>query len=287
MREPRNTRRGIDIVVAAAACSVLVATIAVRAQQPPGPPPGKPLVPLATSSLLLHPELYVGETVALVGTVDRTLSRTAFAVVEDKSKPSPKNLLILAPSLITSPEPNTPVTVIGETVRFDPADIARRFKDYTLDLPADLIETYRGQPAIVATSVLNPTMTDLAKRPVPPPTPAEDAFDKTMKQVSPAFAVLRQSVDASATGPVQQRTAELKKLFGDTQAFFKTRGTVDATAWAGDALKLVDSIDAAAAASKWDDAKTAAASLNQVCQTCHAAHRERQDDGTYRVKGLP
>ena len=77
----------------------------------------------------------------------------------------------------------------------------------------------------------------------------------------------------------------MKKLYADVEVFFKTRGTADATTWASSASKLVDSIDTAAAGGKWDDAKAAAGNLNQLCTQCHAAHRERQDDGTYRVKG--
>ena len=84
---------------------------------------------------------------------------------------------------------------------------------------------------------------------------------------------------------VRQRAVELSKFFGDTQAFFTTRGTADATTWATDAGKLVHAIDEAAAAAKWDDAKASATSLNSLCGTCHTAHREREDDGTYRVKG--
>ena len=39
------------------------------------------------------------------------------------------------------------------------------------------------------------------------------------------------------------------------------------------------------AAGKWDDVKTGATNLAQVCQTCHTAHRERLEDGSYRIKG--
>ena len=284
MRRSPN-RHAHDIVLAAAAASVLVGTIAVRAQQGGGAAAGKPLVPLAASSLTLHPEMYIGQTVAMTGAVEQTLSKTAFTVDQDKTKSSPKDVLVLAPTLVGTPDLNTYVTVVGDVVRFDPADVARRFKDYTLDLAPDVIEKYRGQPAVLATAVINAAMTDLAKKPIPPPTPAEDAFDKVMKQVSPAFTALRQSLDASAAGPARQRTDELKKLFADAEAFFKARGTADATTWASSAGKLVESIDAAAAGGKWDDAKTAAGNLNQLCTQCHAAHRERQDDGTYRVKG--
>lgn len=285
MRQPRNARCGIDVVLAAAACSMLIGSIVTRAQQAPANPAAKPLVPVAASSLLLHPELYVGETVAVTGVAERTLSGTAFALDQGKSQASANDVLVLAPTLTGTVPLGTYVTVVGDAVRFDPADVARRFKDYTLDLSPDVVEKYRGQPALLATAVINAAMTDLAKRPPPPSTPAEDAFDAVMKQVSPAFAALRQGVDASATAPVRQRTAELKKLFGDTEAFFKTRATGDATAWALEAARLVEAIDQAAADNKWEDAKTSSASLNQICQACHAAHRERQDDGTYRVKG--
>ena len=44
-------------------------------------------------------------------------------------------------------------------------------------------------------------------------------------------------------------------------------------------------IDQAVAAGKWDDVKTSTASLNQMCQTCHTAYRERLEDGTSRVRG--
>lgn len=283
----RRTTHAHDIALVAATAALVAGAIAIRAQQGGGAGAGggKPLVPVAASSLALHPELYVGQTVSLTGAVEQILSKTVFTVDQDKTKSSPKNVLVVAPALIGAVDLNAYVTVVGDAVKFDPADVTRRFKDYTLDLAPDVIEKYRGLPAVFATAVINAAMTDLAKKPIPPPTPAEDAFDKVMKQVSPAFAALRQSVDASAAGPVKQRADELKKLFGDTEAFFKTRGTADATTWASNAAKLVDAIDTAAAGGKWDAAKTEAGNLNQLCTTCHTAHRERQDDGTYRVKG--
>ncbi len=106
-----------------------------------------------------------------------------------------------------------------------------------------------------------------------------------MKQVSPSFTALRQSLDSSTTNTALEKAKELKGNFGDVQAFFTKRGTTDAVGWATEAQKLVDTIGMAAAAGKWDDAKTAATTLNGLCGQCHTAHRERMEDGTFRVKG--
>ena len=264
---------------------VLTSTMALRAQQGRGggAPAGPVLVPLTASSLEAHPELYVGQTVAVTATVEKNISATAFTVDQDKTK-SLKDVLVIAPSMTGTLDLNTYVTVIGEAIKFDPATVAAKLKGYTLTLSPELVEQYRGKPAILATSVLNAAMTDLAKKIVPPPTPAEVEFSKVMKQVGPAFTVLRQSADASDAAAVKAKTADLKKFFADTQAFFKTRGTVDATGWAGDAAKLVTDIETAGATGKWDAAKASATTLNTLCGTCHTAHRERLDDGTFRVK---
>jgi hypothetical protein len=285
MQPRRYASLGRGLVLAAASLS-LVTSVAVRAQRGGGAAPAaKPLVPVAASSLLQHPELYVGQTVSVTGVAERSITPTTFSIDQGKSQQSPGEILVVAPTLIGRVPLQAYVTVVGDAVKFDPADVARRFKGYTLDLPADEIEKYRGRPALFATSVIDPTMTDIAKPVVPPPTPAENTFDGVMKQVSPTFTALRAAVDASSADQVRQRAVELSKFFGDTQAFFTARGTADATTWATDAGKLVHAIDQAAAAAKWDDAKASAASLNTICASCHAAHREREDDGTYRVKG--
>jgi hypothetical protein len=285
MRPQCSANLGRRLILVAASVS-LVTSVGVRAQRGGAAgPAAKPLVPVAASSLLLHPELYVGQTVSVTGVAEETTSPTTFLLDQGKSQQAPGDVLVVAPTLTGHLPLQAYVTVVGDAVRFDPAEVARRFKAYTLDLPADQIEKYRGKPAVYATAVIDATMTDLAKVAIPPPTPAEVALDGVMKQVSPAFTALRAALDASAADQVRQRAVELSKSFGDVQAFFTTRGTADATAWATDAGKLVHTIDQAAAAGKWDDAKTSAASLNTLCGSCHAAHREREDDGTYRVKG--
>ena len=263
----------------------LSASIALRAQgRGGGAPAGPTLVPMTAASLLAQPQLYIGQTVAVTAAMERTLTKTTFTVDQDSTKALPKDLLIIAPTLVSAAGANTYVTIVGEAIKFDPALVATKLKGYTLDLPADMIEKYRGQPAVLATSVVDAALTDLAKPKPVPLTPAEEAFDKVMKQVSPAFAALRQAADGSDAAAAKTRTTELAKLFADTQAFFKTRNNADAIGWAGDAAKAVTTIEAAVTAGKWDDAKAGATALNGVCGQCHTAYRERADDGTFRVK---
>ena len=284
MRVPELLRSRTAASLAILSAVMLTASIAVRAQRGGGAAAGPPLVPLTASSYLSHPELYFGQQVSMMGTVARNLTKTTFTMQQGKMAMQ-NDVLVIAPTLNAAPDANAYVTVVGDAVKFDPADVARRFKEYTLDLPADIVEKYKGQPVVLATAVITAVNTDIAKKPVRPATPEEEALDKVMKQVSPSFTSLRQSLDSSTTNTALEKAKELKGYFGDVQTFFTKRGTTDAVGWAGDAQKLIDTIGMAATAGKWDDAKTAATTLNGLCGQCHTAHREREDDGTYRVKG--
>jgi cytochrome c556 len=265
---------------------VLTSTSSVGARQGRGggAPAGPTLVPLTASSLSMHPELYIGQTVAVTAAVEKTISATAFTVDQDRTKSSSKDVLVIAQYLQGTPPSNAYVTVIGEAIRFDPAIVAAKLKGYTLDLPADVLEKYKGQPAVLATSVVDAGLKDIAKKPIAPLTPAEEALRANMKTISPEFTALRASADASDAASVREKAADLKKQFTDVKGFFATRMTVDAIGFASDAIRFAGDIETNAAAGKWDDVKASATSLNGLCGSCHTAHRERLDDGTFRVK---
>ena len=285
MRRPRTAGQ-MTLAVGGAVLSVLVASIGIRAQQAPGGggAAARPPIPMAASSVALNPEAHFGENVAMTATVEQALTKTAFSVDQDKTKSTGKEVLIIAPYLNAAVTPNSYVTVVGEVIKFDPAEVAKRAKDYTLDLPPDVIAKFTGKPAVIATSVITAELADIGKRVPPPMTPAEEAFDKTMKSVSGANTAMRKGIEESSVELTKQQAAILKKGFMEAQLFFKNRNTADAVGWAQDAYKFVDAIDQAATAGKWDEVKTAAGSLAQMCTTCHGVHRERFDDGTFRVK---
>jgi hypothetical protein len=152
------------------------------------------------------------------------------------------------------------VTVIGEVVRDE------------------------GRLAIRATSVMTREMVDLAK-PIPPPmTPEESAFDAVMKRIGPAFNAARTAVTAGGGDSLKQDVATLTQGFETTETFWKSRGVADAQKWAVEARAHARALEQAVAASRWDEAKVAVSALQQVCSACHGAYRERQDDGSYRIR---
>jgi cytochrome c556 len=140
-----------------------------------------------------------------------------------------------------------------------------------------------GQPVLVASSVLNSTYVELAKKPLPPPTPADVALTSAMKTISPAFNALRTAAQDSKADVVKTNLAAL------TPAFAQAEKTLTELKHAGvarvrEAATQVASIETALAAGNWDAVKSSADALNRTCQSCHTAYRERQDDGTFRIK---
>jgi cytochrome c556 len=304
-----NTNRGMLAAGAGALLAILIGSFAAaRAQQPPAVPPAqppargaqppatpppagrgsapapKPLVPVVASTVAANPDAYYGETVTMTATVDRILSPTAFSLDQDRTKSTGQDVLVLAPTLNGAVDLNAYVTVFGEVMKFDPAEVAKKAKDYKIDLPADAAAKYEGRPVVIATTVLNAKMVDLAKRLPPPMTPDEEALSKIMKRVGPAFAALRQAADGSKMDAAHENAVILKDAFGETESFWKSKSRSDATKWAQDARAQAESIERDVATGKWDAVKASAGTLGQSCQSCHTAYRERFDDGSYRIK---
>lgn len=299
-------RRAGTLALTAAALGLIVAVAVPHAQQPPAgakpapppagakpaqgapaapaapAPPQRPLVPVVASTLAAKPDAYFGENVTVMATVDQTLSPLAFSVDQDKAKSTGQDVLVLAPRLNEPVELNTYVTVIGEVVKFDPADA--KVKDRLTGLSPDALAKYTGKPAIVATSVINTAMNDLARRLPPKMTAEEEAFQKVMQKVGAANGAFRGIIEKSDANGAKEQAAALKAAFIATEAFFKPHGKADAIGWAQDARKSAETIEVAAGAGKWDEVKATAGSMGKMCQTCHTAYRERYDDGSFRAK---
>lgn len=235
-------------------------------------------------------DAFYGESVTLTAAVGQILSKSAFSVDQQRigqtsgKQTGPTDMLVIAPTLNGTVDLNSYVTVMGEVVKFDPAEVARKAKDYTLDLPPDAIAKYTGRPVVIATAVINEKFVDLAKKPLPAMTAADVTLSKVMKQVGPAFTALRAGIDGSNAEAATRNVAVLKQAFAETEAFWKTKARADATQWAADARKQIDLVEHAVATSKWDEAKGPAGTLGQSCASCHGVYRERLEDGTYRIK---
>jgi cytochrome c556 len=263
---------------------------AVQTQPPPAQPPRpaapapQPFVPVAANTLAINPDAYVGRTVSVTAAVDRRFGATAFSVDQDKVKSAGQDVLVLAPLLTAPVEPDAYVTVIGEAVRFDSATVAARMKDTMPALAPDVAAKYEGRAAIIAVSVINNAMTDLAKRLPPPMTPDEEALSKLMKQIGPGFNALRQAVTGTNAADAGAQSAGLTKLFTDTAAFWKSKPHPDAIQWNDEARRTAEAIAAAAGRADWDAVKADVPKLQQTCSSCHGQYRERLDDGSYRFR---
>lgn len=255
-------------------------------QRPPAPPApaqpaARPALPAAASSIAAKPDMYYGQYVSVYATVEKSVAPLAFTVDQDQTKTTGKELLVLAPRLHEPVQPNTYVTVLGEVVRPDAAEIAKRSKE-TAGI-ADILAQNPGRPVILATAVINTALTDLAKYRPPPMTPEEVAYDKAMKAVGAANGALRKGVDGADIQLVKTNTTILAKAFADTETFWKARGKADAIKMAQEARAAVQAIETAAGAANWNDAKTHNTTLGQQCAACHGLYRERADDGSFFI----
>ena len=293
--------------LAVAACAIVIGSLAAPAaqqrgqrgqrgggEQPPAAPagqpaapaatPAKPLVPVAASTLAAHPETYYGERVTMSGAVEQTIGTLVFSVDQDKTKTLDQQILVLAPRMNSPVAVNTYVTVIGEVVAFDSAEVTKRAKDYPVEVSPEIAAKFKGRPVIFATNVINTAGTDLALRLPPPMTAEELALQKAMKAIAPASAALRADAEKMDANLAKEHAAALKQAFAQTEAIWKAKGKADAVQIAADARKLAETIELDAAAAKWDEVKTSAGTLNTKCGACHGVYRERFDDGSFRIK---
>jgi hypothetical protein len=263
--------------------AALVTSIAVQAQQGGAPggggaapaPAPKPMIPMAASSIILSPDTYVGENVSMMGSVDAILSKTVFTVDQDKTSSTGKDVIVIAPNIQQPVQPNAYLTIQGEVFKFDAAEVAKRSRNqYALDLTPEQIAKYQGKPAVFATGIITAQLVDIGKRQPPPLTAGEQLLRAAMMAISTDVAKAKEQI------------AALKKAFTDAEAFFKSQSAPDAVDWAGQALKSVAAMEAATAAAtpKWEDVRTAATTVGGLCGPCHAARRERLEDGSYRFK---
>jgi cytochrome c556 len=244
----------------------------------------KALVPTSASTLANTPDKFIGEFVTMTGAVEQSLGKTVFTVDQDKTKSTGKEILIIANRMNDPVDINGYVTVIGDVIKFDPAEVTKRGKTMPADLTPDVVAKYQGKPAILANAVINAAMIDLAKFIPPPMTPEEAAFDKIMKAVGPANAALRKGMDGSNVELVKTNTEVLKKSFADVEAFWKARGKADAMKFAADARKAAELTELAAVAGNWTEVKTHVTTLGQQCASCHGIYRERGEDGSFFIK---
>ncbi len=247
-------------------------------------------VPVSTNAIVDDPGSYLGKQVTISAGVEEVLSKTAFLVDQRKAAGATavstvgKPVLVIAPYLTKTLEQKKYLMVSGQLVKLEASALARVAADYTLDLTPELRAKYEGQPVLVATSVVDSAFAELGRKPSLPPTPRELAMSTTMKSIASTMAAMRTAAQASNGAVVTESAAALQPLFTQVETTWDDLGQVPAAQWARDARGHAVAIQGGVAAGDWNAVTTSVAALNQVCGTCHAAYRDRLDDGTFRFK---
>ena len=266
--------------------AVLAGSISIRVAAQGGGQGGgaRPLVPMTASTIARDPFAHIGENVSMMATVETVLSKTVFTVDQDKSKATGQEILVIAPNLTAAPDLNSYLTVQGEVIRFDPAEITKKVPKYALDIAPDVVAKYKGRPAVIAAAVVTSALVDLAKKPIPPMTAVEVAMSTHMKVINSGMGVVRGGLEKPDPAQLKEQAAALTKAFTEVETLFKSSGPAGAAPIAGEAVKLANALEAGVAGAKWDEVKTAAGSIQALCATCHGQFRDRMDDGTYRIR---
>ena len=184
MHRPHKLRYGASLVAVA---MLLTLFVSLRAQQPPARPSApatpatpaaapaapapapKPLVPVATNTIAANPDAYYGQAVTITASVEQIFSKSSFTVDQRRvgeaamAKPAATDVLVLVPTIQRPVDLKSYVTVMGELMKFDPAEVAKKAKDYKIDLPPDVAAKYAGRPAMIATSVINDKFVDVVQ----------------------------------------------------------------------------------------------------------------------------
>ena len=105
-----------------------------------------------------------------------------------------------------------------------------------------------------------------------------------MKTANAANGSLRKSIAAKDAAETAASVEKLAAAFKTVQAHFEEDHMEDGIKFAQTANKASMNLAAAAKAGEWDKASAELNTLGAQCQGCHAAHREKLPDGTYKMK---
>lgn len=110
------------------------------------------------------------------------------------------------------------------------------------------------------------------------------ALRQAMKTAGASFGALRKGVTAQDAAATQQAAEKLAAAFPTVRAHFEEHKMQDGIDFASTAERMSKSIAEAAKAGNWEQASADAKTLGAQCQGCHAAHREKLPDGSFKMK---
>jgi hypothetical protein len=115
---------------------------------------------------------------------------------------------------------------------------------------------------------------------------AQDEADyrKWMKTIAATSGSLRKNLDAKNGEAAAADAKKLQETFEQVHDFWQKKNVDDAMKFAMDARDGFREVAEQASAGKVDDASATLQKATANCRGCHAAHREKAADGSWKMK---
>lgn len=112
---------------------------------------------------------------------------------------------------------------------------------------------------------------------------ADKDYQTWMKTAGGSMGALKKAIDAKSGAEAAATAKKLDGVFGDVAEFWEKRGGAsDAVGFAKDAQAAAKEI--ASNSESGGDANTSFGKLGATCKGCHATHREKAEDGSWKIK---
>jgi cytochrome c556 len=111
-----------------------------------------------------------------------------------------------------------------------------------------------------------------------------ESYQKAMKDLGAANQSLRNNVTAKDYDAIAKDAATFKASFAVAQAFWTGKQVDDAMKLAQDGAKAAADLETAAKAKSEEGVAAAQRAVGATCASCHMAHRDRLQDGTFEIK---
>jgi mono/diheme cytochrome c family protein len=105
-----------------------------------------------------------------------------------------------------------------------------------------------------------------------------------MKTVGATSGSLRKNLDAKNTDGASADAKKLQEVFEQVHDYWHKKNVEDAMKFAMDARDGFGTVAEQASAGKFDDASATLKKAMANCAGCHAAHREKAADGSWKMK---
>jgi hypothetical protein len=118
----------------------------------------------------------------------------------------------------------------------------------------------------------------------PAMTDDDRALQPHMKKLVAAYVAMRRDIEKTDKGSLTAHVTIVKGALKDVETFFAERERPGAAKLAVVAASSAQALAAAADYGDWKAVANARLALNQSCEACHTANRDRFDDGAFRIK---